>query len=147
MKLPAKLNKARKLTDEDIQRIYDLYSFGESKSSIAKELGVTRYAVYHHIYKKFFPEMFAEMTHRRVLRNRNYKNKGGLPDYLKRLRLAHGKDKVSVHRQKIKDKWVAKNRDKYLEQRRKYRAKNKKRINANWMKNYYKKRAPLLGNK
>src|SRR3990167_1229639 len=102
MKLAYEKNKSRKLSDDDIQRIYDLYTFGESIMSIAKELGVRRWAIYHHIYKRFFPERFAEMEHIKVIRNRQYeRKKNDHQDYLKRLKETHGEKEVSRHRQKI----------------------------------------------
>lgn len=140
MKLPFELNKARKLSDEDIERIINLSKFGESESSIAKLLGVARSTVRHHRLKHLEPVKFAEMEHRKILRNKSYKstNQGNTKDYRERLVKAHGKKVVLEHLSKIERK--TRDKQKRLEWQRKYREKNKDRINALWRKNYHIKK-------
>lgn len=148
MKMPVELDKRRKLSDEEIDSMLGFYQTGVSIVELAKKYGVARFTVYHHVYKRFYPEKFAEMEWRKVMRlkgNRKY-NLAHTHSRKERLRKVYGVKAVANHLQKIKDKWIKENPEKYLEYKRKYREKNRKKINENWMKNYYKKNTPNINN-
>ena len=48
-KLPDELNRAKKLTSEDVQRVKDLRKFGLSLQDIASEFGVTVGCIFYHV--------------------------------------------------------------------------------------------------
>ena len=102
MKLPLKLNKARKLSDDDIRGIVQMRKMGESLRTIAGKYKVDRSAVLHHIYKALDPQRYWHMEQLKMARNVRYKDKEKeslrAKDRLKRLKKHFG-DK------KLKNEW------------------------------------------
>lgn len=142
IKMPIELDERRKLSLEQIDSMVGFIIVGETFSSVAKKFGVNRGTVYHHFWKRFDPMKFRQMEGRKVIRNRKYARYN--LDYTHtrktRLRKVFGIKKAAKYLQDIKDKWIEKNPQKFLEYRRKYRHENRKKINENWNKNYHKKR-------